>query len=92
MLINATPVGMSGGKDADSMAFTEAAVSQAEVIFDVVALPAITPLISYAKTQGKTVITGAEVFAIQAVEQFVLYTGIRPEQALFEKAAAYARG
>ncbi|ETO50377.1 hypothetical protein L328_0122705 [Yersinia pestis 24H] len=37
-------------------------------------------------------ITGAEVFAIQAVEQFVLYTGIRPSQALFEQAAAYARG
>lgn len=51
----------------------------------------MTPLISYAKAQGKIVITGAEVFAIQAVEQFVLYTGIRPEQALFEKAAAYAR-
>ncbi|AHM74586.1 shikimate 5-dehydrogenase [Yersinia hibernica] len=92
MLINATPVGMAGGKDADNMAFTEAEVDRAEVIFEVVALPAITPLISYAKAQQKTVITGAEVFAIQAVEQFVLYTGIRPDQALFEKAAAYARG
>ncbi|HHB1474898.1 TPA: shikimate 5-dehydrogenase [Yersinia enterocolitica] len=91
VLINATPVGMSGGKEADSMAFTETEVEHAEVVFDVVALPAMTPLMSYAKAQGKIVITGAEVFAIQAVEQFVLYTGIRPEQALFEKAAAYAR-
>ncbi len=33
-------------------------------------------------------ITGSEVFAIQAVEQFVLYTGIRPDDALFQKAAA----
>ncbi|CNE27145.1 shikimate 5-dehydrogenase [Yersinia enterocolitica] len=73
------------------MAFTATEVEHAEVFFDVVALPAMTPLISYAKAQGKIVITGAEVFAIQAVEQFVLYTGIRPEQALFEKAAAYAR-
>lgn len=92
MLINATPVGMAGGKEADTMAFTENEVNHADIIFDVVALPAITPLIRYAKTQGKTVITGAEVFAIQAVEQFVLYTGIRPDPALFEKAAAYARG
>ncbi|EOU3784131.1 shikimate 5-dehydrogenase, partial [Escherichia coli] len=45
----------------------------------------------YAKTQGKTVISGAEVFAIQAVEQFVLYTGIRPEHELFLAAAKYAR-
>ncbi|CNI33098.1 shikimate 5-dehydrogenase [Yersinia pekkanenii] len=92
MLINATPVGMSGSKDAGSLAFTEAEINHADIIFDVVALPAITPLISYATAQQKTVITGGEVFAIQAVEQFVLYTGIRPEQALFEKAAAYARG
>lgn len=92
ILINATPVGMAGGKEAESMAFTENEVNHAEIIFDVVALPAITPLIHYAKMQEKTVITGAEVFAIQAVEQFVLYTGIRPDQALFEKAAAYARG
>ncbi|CNK86285.1 shikimate 5-dehydrogenase [Yersinia mollaretii] len=92
MLINATPVGMAGGKEAESMAFTENEVNHAKIIFDVVALPAITPLIHYAQTQEKAVITGAEVFAIQAVEQFVLYTGIRPDQALFEKAAAYARG
>ncbi|MBS0056095.1 shikimate 5-dehydrogenase [Yersinia sp. Marseille-Q3913] len=92
MLINATPVGMAGGKEADTIAFTENEVNHADIIFDVVALPAITPLIRYAKTQRKTVITGAEVFAIQAVEQFVLYTGIRPDPALFEKAAAYARG
>ncbi|CQD33605.1 shikimate 5-dehydrogenase [Yersinia mollaretii] len=92
ILINATPVGMAGGKEAEIMAFTENEVNHAEIIFDVVALPAITPLIHYAQTQEKTVITGAEVFAIQAVEQFVLYTGIRPDQALFEKAAAYARG
>ncbi|ECN6374080.1 shikimate 5-dehydrogenase, partial [Salmonella enterica subsp. enterica serovar Enteritidis] len=41
--------------------------------------------------RGKTVITGSEVFAIQAVEQFVLYTGIRPDDALFQKAAAWSR-
>jgi shikimate dehydrogenase len=27
---------------------------------------------------------------LQAVEQFVLYTGVRPEDALIEKAAAHA--
>ncbi len=45
----------------------------------------------YARERGKTVITGSEVFAIQAVEQFVLYTGIRPDDALFQKAAAWSR-
>ena len=42
--------------------------------------------------KGPKVITGAEVFAIQAVEQFVLYTGIRPSDELFQQAAKHARG
>jgi shikimate dehydrogenase len=48
-------------------------------------------LINYAKSQGKTVITGSEVFALQAVEQFALYTGVRPDADLFEQAAKYSR-
>jgi len=32
------------------------------------------------------------VFAIQAVEQFALYTGIRPSDELFQQAATYSRG
>lgn len=92
LLINVTPIGMAGGMEADKLAFTEAEINAAKVIFDVVALPAETPLIRYARTQKKAVITGAEVFAIQAVEQFVLYTGIRPSDELFQQAAQYARG
>lgn len=92
LLINVTPIGMAGGADEQTLAFTEDSIQQAQVIFDVVALPAETPLIRYAKANGKKVITGAEVFAIQAVEQFVLYTGIRPSDELFRQAAQYARG
>lgn len=66
-------------------------IRDAQVIFEVVALPAETPLLKFAKSQNKTVITGSEVFAIQAVEQFVLYTGVRPDDALFQQAAKYAR-
>lgn len=92
MLINVTPIGMAGGAEAETLAFTESAIRAAQVIFDVVAMPAETPLIRYARTQSKKVITGAEVFAIQAVEQFVLYTGIRPNDELFQQAAKHARG
>ena len=42
-----------------------------------VALPADTPLIVAARAAGK-VITGAEVIALQAAEQFERYTGVRP--------------
>jgi len=92
MLVNVTPIGMAGGPEADSLAFEPAVIDRASVVFDVVALPVETPLIRYGREHNKQVITGAEVAAIQAVEQFVLYTGQRPSDELIEKAAAHARG
>lgn len=92
LLINATPTGMAGGHEADVLSFSEEAVNAARVIFEVVALPELTPLVRHARKQQKTTITGSEVFAIQAVEQFTLYTGVRPDDALFRQAAEYARG
>ena len=91
LLINATPVGMANGEDADKLSFTQQQIEQAQIIFEVVALPVETPLVSCAKSKNKVVITGAEVFAIQAVEQFVLYTGVRPDNELFLQAARHAR-
>ncbi|QEY61748.1 shikimate 5-dehydrogenase [Metapseudomonas lalkuanensis] len=92
MLVNVTPLGMEGGPDADALAFTREQVAATDWVFDVVALPVETPLILLARELGKPVITGAEVIVLQAVEQFVLYTGVRPEAELIEKAAEFARG
>lgn len=78
LIINVTPIGMAGGPEVDSLSFPEDAIAAAKVVFDVVALPAETPLIKAARAAGKQVITGAEVATIQALEQFVLYTGVRP--------------
>ncbi len=64
---------------------------EASVVFDVVALPAETPLIRPAQQRGKQTISGAEVIALQAVEQFALYTGVRPDSALVAEASAFAR-
>lgn len=91
LLVNVTPIGMAGGQEANDLAFEEDTIAQADTIFDVVALPAETPLILKAKQMNKKVITGAEVFSIQALEQFVLYTGVRPSEEQFIRAAAYAR-
>lgn len=41
--------------------------------------------------RGKVTITGAEVMSLQALEQFVLYTGIRPDAALVAEATAFSR-
>lgn len=92
LLVNVTPIGMEGGAEAGQLAFDEDEIGRAEHVFDVVALPAETPLIRRARELGKPVITGAEVIVLQAVEQFVLYTGVRPDDALIAEAAAHAHG
>lgn len=99
MLINVTPIGMAGGmaggtagaSESDSLSFPQSAVDAAKVVFDVVALPAETPLIRAGRAAGKTVITGAEVATIQALEQFVLYTGIRPTDGQVRAAEEFMR-
>lgn len=91
LIINVTPVGMAGGADSDQLSFSEERIRAAQFVFDVVALPPETPLIRLATSLGKKTITGAAVIALQAVEQFVLYTGVRPDIDLVEKAAAFAR-
>jgi shikimate dehydrogenase len=91
LLINVTPIGMAGGAETDELPFPEESVRSARFVFDVVALPPETPLIRLAHSLGKLTITGAEVITLQAIEQFVLYTGVRPSTELIEMAAAFAR-
>ena len=90
LLINATPIGMSGGPEATALAFETELITAATTVFDVVALPPETPLIRTARALGKQVITGAEVIAIQALEQFVLYTGQHPTPEQVRAAIVYA--
>lgn len=89
LLVNTTPIGMAGGPDANGMPFTTATVEAARAVFDVVAMPSQTPLITAA--HGKTVITGAQVIALQAAEQFVLYTGVRPGDDQITAASEFSR-
>ena len=99
MIINVTPIGMAGGvagskaggAEANGLSFPQPVINAAKVVFDVVALPAETPLIAAGRAAGKTVITGAEVATIQALEQFVLYTGIRPTDSQVRAAEEFMR-
>jgi shikimate dehydrogenase len=91
ILINVTPLGMAGA-DETALAFPEDRVTACAMAFDVVALPVETPFLAMARAMGKTLITGGQVAILQALEQFVLYTGVRPSDAQVEAAAAFARG
>ncbi|KMS56266.1 shikimate 5-dehydrogenase [Novosphingobium barchaimii LL02] len=91
LLVNVTPLGMAGADEA-AMSFDDAQIAGCEIAFDVVAQPAMTPFILAADKAGKKIISGAEVIVLQAVEQFVLYTGIRPDPEMIRDAALAAHG
>ncbi|WDM45085.1 shikimate 5-dehydrogenase [Microbacterium luteolum] len=91
VLVNVTPIGMAGGAEEHALAFSADAIAAASVVFDVVALPAETPFVAAGRAAGKTVITGAEVATLQALEQFVLYTGIRPSDEQVRAAEEFVR-
>ena len=91
LLMNATPIGMTGGPAEHDLSFDRALVESAQVVFDVVAFPPATPLITLATDLGKPTISGAEIIALQAAEQFVLYTGIRPTEDQLARAGAFSR-
>ncbi|QGU01738.1 Shikimate 5-dehydrogenase-like protein [Corynebacterium kalinowskii] len=90
LLVNVTPMGMYGDAE-DAQAFTDEQIQAADVIFDVVAYPVETPLMKAAERLGKPTINGGEVVALQAAEQFALYTGIRPTDAQVMAAEEYSQ-
>lgn len=89
LLVNVTPLGMHGDQQS-AQAFSDEEVAAAELVFDVVAYPVRTPLIRAAEKLGKPTINGGEVVALQAAEQFALYTGVRPTPEQVEAAEAFA--
>jgi shikimate dehydrogenase len=91
IIVNVTPIGMAGGPEANEKAFDDTTITKAHTVFDVVALPSETPLIKAARAAGVPVITGAEVIALQAAEQFERYTGVRPTPEQIAEASAISR-
>ena len=89
--MNVTPIGMAGGPQEHDLPFARELVEQAEVVFDVVAFPPETPLVRLGRELGRTTLTGAEVIAVQAAEQFVLYTGVRPTPDQVRRASEFSR-
>lgn len=90
ILVNATPIGMVGSTDSDKLSFSSDLVKQAAIVFDVVAMPVNTPLINEAKKYNRITISGREVMILQAVEQFILYTGKIPTDEQIQLAAQIA--
>lgn len=91
LLINATPIGMAGGSGEGQLAAPWEVIGSASTVFDVVAFPSETPLIQAGRELKKRVISGAEVIALQAADQFELYTGVRLDPELVREASEFSR-
>ena len=90
VLVNVTPIGMVGEHEAE-LAFGTDLIAAAGTVFDVVAFPSETPLIAEARAQGKKLITGAQVQALQASLQFEKYTGVKLSEEQIARAAEFSR-
>ena len=72
VLINSTPCGMAGSKQALPIAENEL---NAGLVFDMVYNPLETPLLKLAHSRGIRVISGLEMFVQQGARQFEIWTG-----------------
>jgi len=72
VLINATPCGQTGGKQALPIAESEL---NAGLVFDMVYNPLETPLLKLARARGIATISGVEMFVQQGARQFEIWTG-----------------
>jgi 3-dehydroquinate dehydratase/shikimate dehydrogenase len=72
VLINSTPCGMAGSKQAMPIAEGEL---NARLVFDMVYNPLHTPLLKLAASRGIPVVTGLEMFVQQGARQFEIWTG-----------------
>ncbi|PRQ12303.1 shikimate 5-dehydrogenase [Corynebacterium sp. 13CS0277] len=93
MLVNVTPIGMYGGEPGseEELAFAVEDIQACEIVLDCVAFPVHTPLVRMAEKLNREVINGGDIIALQAAEQFALYTGVVPDRALVDEAEAYAQ-
>lgn len=91
LLINTTPIGMLPyNKENDPTPFSRDQIASAKWIIESVASPPETQLVRISKEAGKPVISGFEITVLQAVEQFHLYTGTRPDSEAVRRAAISA--
>lgn len=76
VVINATPVGMSGTPDAMRTPFDVARLQHEAIVSDIVYNPLDTPLLLAARRRGLRTVDGLAMLAGQAAAQFTTWTGL----------------
>ncbi|MBN2421855.1 shikimate dehydrogenase [Candidatus Woesearchaeota archaeon] len=77
IIINTTSVGMNPRPDASLINKDD--LLPGKIVMDIVYNPVKTRLIKYAEEKGCTTVTGDRMLIYQAIGQFELWTGVRPD-------------
>jgi len=77
IVVNATPMGMAGPFENESL-FTADELEGVRFVYDLVTKPYDTPIISEAKKAGIPAIGGLEMLVSQGAKQFEIWTGLVP--------------
>jgi len=85
VIINCTPIGMSGGPMPNDLPLPrDVSMDDMVTVMDTVYTPARTPLIQEGEARGARVIMGVDMFVRQASLQFEKWTGAPGPRATFE--------
>jgi len=87
VLINTTPCGMTGFKQAMPIEENEL---NAGLVFDMIYSPLETPLIKLARERGIPALNGVEMFVQQGARQFEIWTGKPAPEAEIQRVVEHA--
>jgi len=83
IIIHTTPLGMQGASQ--ELPLPEEFIREFHTVFDIVYIPALTPLVRAAKKKGASIVPGYLMLLYQAGRQFELFTGEKAPVHLMEK-------
>ena len=90
LLMNATHLGCA--PELEPVPLQWATLDPACVVVDVITNPRITPFLATARERGCPVVDGVEMLVQLAMQIFERWTGVTPEETVFQRAVAEALG
>ncbi|MGZ4789613.1 MAG: shikimate dehydrogenase family protein, partial [Terriglobales bacterium] len=90
ILMNATHLGCAPNLEAVPVDWRS--VPERATVVDVITNPRITPFLQVARNKGCAIVDGVEMLVQLAMQIFGRWTGIRPDEAVFQQTVAVALG
>ena len=90
ILLNATHLGCAPAVEPVPVVW--GSVAPSATVVDVITNPRLTPFLTTARARGCAVVDGVEMLVQLAMQLFEAWTGVKPEEAVFQRAVAEALG